>query len=242
MISEVIAKAKQTVIEDFEINVLDRISDDFQQEKAVLLEVRDCAKWAVFADTVVLALPTQAESVFTDRQRIGAYLRLARSLFLHFMFKGLPVRAAIAGGAFYICDHPPLFAGKPLVDAHKWAESQQWAGCILTPTAANVFCKLVVEFDPDAQSDSDNRKCFASYVVKYLRDFILPDSVTKDETILCLNWPKRLGAFQTEAALQAFIKSQFQGHNKCVTCEKVRLKIRNTIEFALECRKSTTIP
>ncbi|MGD0651625.1 MAG: hypothetical protein ABSA97_10895 [Verrucomicrobiia bacterium] len=236
VIQEVIAEAEQEVIGEFKNNIIAHVPPDMQEEKTVLLEVQHHTKWVVFADTVLLTLPVQAEAIWKARLRIATFLHLTKSLFIRFLGAGLPVRAAISFGTFYVHAHPPLFAGKPLVQAQQWAEKQKWTGCVLTPNAASVFNQILAESDPD------NRKLLASYVVRYFTSAILPDSVTTKKTMLCLNWPKKIGGFQTEAELPMLIERQFKRHSKQIDRNDVQTKIKNTVEFALHCRKTTTVP
>jgi hypothetical protein len=235
VIEEVIAGAEKDIMDELEENILARVPAEMQEEKDFLCGVRGRTKWVVFADTVVLALPVQAEVIWQARLRIAAFLHLTNSLFIHFLGSGLPVRGAISFGTFYMREHPPLFAGKPLVKAQRWTDDQKWCGCVLTPSAENIFNQVVTESDPES------RKLLASYVVRYFTKPILPDSLTTEETMLCLKWPKKIGGFERESELPALIERQFARHGKDVQLEAVQTKIRNTIEFALYCRKTSDI-
>ena len=235
VIQEVIAKAEREVMGEFKDSILARVPPEKHEEKAFLHEVQRLTKWVVFADTVVLALPVQAEDIWQARFRIATFLHLSKSLFIHFLGSGLPVRGAISFGTFYMSEHPALFAGEPLVKAHQWADNQAWTGCVLTPGAENIFNQIIAESDPE------NRKLLAGYVMRWITKPILPDFVTAEETMLCLKWPRKIGGFQTEAELLALIEKQFSRHGKDAQDEtvkaKVKAKIENTIKFARHCRE-----
>jgi hypothetical protein len=61
---------------------------------------------------------------------------LAARWFIALMLKNeIPIRGALAQGDFYADEDSRLFFGRAFVEAHDFAEKQQWIGLVLTPSA-----------------------------------------------------------------------------------------------------------
>lgn len=226
VIREVIAKVEPGGYERIE-SIIACLPSGMEEEGSAGREAKSSTRWIVFADTIVLAtsLP-QRGSLRKSVIRIAAFLELAKNLHVEFLGRGLPLRGAIAYGHFYAHESLALFAGRPLLDAHRCAEAQQWSGCVFTPTAESVF-QQTVDNVPD-----DVRDALRGDAVRYAVSFKNRRSGSCDaRQSLCLNWPKSIGGFAKDEPLPEFVQRQFARYGKCISEPDVQEKIRNTVAF-----------
>jgi hypothetical protein len=89
-----------------------------------------------FSDTFILYSNGDASAGF-DESPFGfvALHSVARGFMHSLTLKQIPVRGAIAYGDFYADSTNELFFGNALLEAHRYGESQDWLGLILTPSA-----------------------------------------------------------------------------------------------------------
>ncbi len=94
-----------------------------------------------FGDSMIVFCAIKNELSPLEADRIfPIYLR---SLFARMFNRGMPMRGAIAKGEFYFKDKS--YAGRPLNEAYEYANSLEFAGCVLAPSAED----LVVDSNPD---------------------------------------------------------------------------------------------
>jgi hypothetical protein len=107
----------------------------FRVYQAVLRELDNRAKgWPKIArawasDTFVFYASDDSGDAF---QTIEHMSRWFEALMLK---EEIPLRGALACEDFYADEAPRVFFGRALVEAHKYAEGQDWVGFILTPSA-----------------------------------------------------------------------------------------------------------
>jgi hypothetical protein len=158
---------------------------------------RDC-KFSMFADTLVISSvrPSTLLSIW------------CHTFFLAMLRDGMPLRGAIAKGDFV--HEGNLYGGAALTDAHELAESLDFAGCVLAPSAeelaAHNMFKLV---NVPIKSVKGSSKC-KMYVLQ-LADLELGEAAS------CRNAVRR----------------SFEGHGKKIG-PTVLSKFTNTVDVLLE--------
>jgi hypothetical protein len=227
IIREVIATAQSSSGERIDSIVADFQAPQEYREKLanVVRETKNSTKWIIFADTIVLALSVpQSEPSSKARLRLATFFEQAKNLTAEFFFAGLPVRGAISFGQFYAHDTLPLFAGKRLVEAHKFADAQQWSGCIFTPA-----CEAALTNKERAD------EVFAKYGLQYPVSFRWKgcSEITTSST-LTLNWLSGCDWDRFDSVYPEFkelARTQFSMHNKDISGDGVQTKISNTVAF-----------
>lgn len=127
------------------------------------------------------------------------FLPFCLFLFLSMFAKGLPVRGAIASGEFF--EDGTIWAGKPIVDAHRCAERLGASACVATSSAASLVAQSGGYFSIQSVrlKNSDTKLTFP--VLKFLKVF---DEVE--------------------------IRCKFLKHGKSVDSEEVQRKMQSTLE------------
>ena len=225
VVREVQAEIRLAGTERFE-GIVSCVPGSQVEEKVVAREVFASIIWMIFSDTVLLGLPVpEGEKTWKARLRIATFLELAKYVHLDFFFAGLPLRSAISFGRFYVHDNLSLFAGSPLVEAHDWAESQNWSGCVFTPSAERIVNQL------SAESRQEARELLNMYSIRHPVCLLAKHSDGKTtREMLCLNWVKSKPGF-AGMDVAGFVRDRFSAHNKDISSGSVQSKIDNTVEF-----------
>lgn len=115
-----------------------RSGDHFQVFLVYEKALREVSHWnsrlpqirhAWFSDTFLLYSESDASSGFVAMDIISRW-------FVHFLIlAGIPVRGAIACGAFYADPSNQVYLGQALVEAYEFGEAQDWIGFLLCPSA-----------------------------------------------------------------------------------------------------------
>lgn len=99
------------------------------------------------SDSVVITSPDDKDASYF------AITKACSELFALLLTVDIPVRGAIACGPYI--QHGNIVAGRPLVEAYKCEQSQEWAGIILTRSALE---KVIREFGASFDAFRRNRK------------------------------------------------------------------------------------
>jgi hypothetical protein len=225
VIRDVMAGTQARGAEHIESILADFQSPPERREKlaVVVRETKDSTKWMVFADTIVLVSSVpQSEPRWKASLRMGTFFEQVKNLIAEFFFGGLPLRGAISFGEFYTHDKSPLFAGKQLVEVHKFAEAQQWSGCIVTPSEETIL----------SSRPRNLEEVFVRYTVQH------PVSLRwkgcceiETNSMLCLNWLSGCNWARVDTPLPELVKAQFAMRNKDISRPDVQTKIKNTVAF-----------
>ena len=78
-----------------------------------------------YADTIILYSKEQSDSAFAGLLKASSFVFLAAIAYEEF-----PIRGATACGEFYVSNN--LITGKPIIDAHRYEQQQEWIGCWIT--------------------------------------------------------------------------------------------------------------
>lgn len=200
--------------------------------KAAIDEVLQNTSWLTFSDTTVVALTIpKLDNDYMRFVRIGVFLELVISTHIGFFGKGLPLRGAISFGDYYLDRENSLFAGKPLLEAHKWAEGQKWSGCVMTPSGISAFFQIM------NQMPKNIRKVMLTYVMQF--PVTCPDNGSTEntpESMFCLNWPRNVDRLLECNNVRDFVERQFARHNKPISFPGIQEKIENTTKFMKQSR------
>jgi hypothetical protein len=66
----------------------------------------------------------------------------AGDFFTEAVYREMPLRGALGFGEFYADAQKGIYLGQALVDAHEYAEAQDWIGLIVTPNAHEAYRQL----------------------------------------------------------------------------------------------------
>jgi hypothetical protein len=121
---------------------------------------------------------------------------------------GLPLRGAIARGEYFErkTNWGAIWAGKPIAEAHRWAESLGASACVAAKSAECLFQESPGWFSKQPVRMRNKDKCqpeqMECQVLKYVKVFDLEQ-----------------------------IKSEFSKHGKNADSEEVKLKVHSTWEL-----------
>ena len=96
-----------------------------------------------------------------------------RHFFIGAIEDKIPFRGALTMGEFYADEKKHVFVGQALIDAHDFAEKQNWVGFVLTPQA----CDRLREIDP---IQGETRSIYQDYNVP-----IKPQKVKIEKLLAC---------------------------------------------------------
>ena len=166
-----------------------------------------------FGDSIIVFCPgdpLRDESA----ARLPVYLS---ALFRRMFVRGMPVRGAVAKGQYYFKERS--YAGQPLNEAYEYANSLEFSGCVLTPSAEDLVQDPDSEISPEGDlffkevsiplKNQGNQKLFV------LRQIIRP---TREEVV-----------------------KAFQKHGKSIT-PAVLPKLNNTVRILEEVYLSRKVP
>jgi len=152
----------------------------------------------LFGDTILLLQAQVADVMFTQFCR----------LILEIAFeKGIPLRGAVSYGDYF--QHAQLYSGRPIIEAHDYANALEVSACVLTPSGTR--------FIPP------NPSAFPLTTV--------PMKQVGRQPLHVIHSPK-LAAYSRAQVFKAF-----SSHDKKITPD-VLLKVNNTVEL-LQQLKST---
>jgi hypothetical protein len=178
-------------------------------------KIENMIKWNIFSDTILLNMPFD-ESDLSFRSWplfIVTSIYLLRRMFV----QGVPLRGGIDYGKYYISDN--CIAGKPIVDAFKLCNNQNWTGCCLTEHATDKYRKFYQE------ATEDWRKLADKNVFKY---FVPLKSNPRE--LYTINWATPIGNASpifTGTGFRQDILNAFTKNNKQIKPDVID-KINNT--------------
>ena len=199
----------QTIEKSF-VDVIKKHSDKW--EKMLPTNGDFVPECLIFSDSILVTLPIPTANIEILLVSYAVAFGIFCQILVAKLFEsGLPVRGAISIGKFYVKKHPPIFAGRPIVEAHQLCNSLELAGCVISPaseSAFGVFSSLFQSYSVPIK-DKGKQKL-------YLLDYF---SFLKDKVGFCR---------------QTVIES-FKAHNKHIPLEVIG-KVNNTVEFLEHCK------
>jgi hypothetical protein len=166
--------------------------------------------WFFYADTAIFYIgineqttcPTPKEAVCTA----AYFCSIVSAMCIWF---NLPLRGAIDYGEFAICENPIYILGRPIIEAHNFEISQNWAGISLCENAA----KQITEQNPS-----------------FLTYYPVPFKSGKKNN-LCVNWPGQ--CIKAESKNDVWGNYEIPLWDQCFNSPKdeVQMKKANTIAF-----------
>ena len=166
-------------------------------------EVDKNCTFSMFADTLVISSPSSISPMFP----VWCY-----AFFRAMLRSGMPLRGAIAKGDYFHDGN--LYGGAALSDAHELAESLDFAGCILAPSAEDLAASKSDWFRLISVPIKGAGKC-KMYVLR------LADSDLADPA-LC----------------RQAVRKSFEGFGKRITAGCLS-KLTNTVEVLSEAAKKS---
>lgn len=119
----------------------------------VVRALQQATGWGIFllSDSLVMYSPEVHGSEVEERL-VEAVL-LSRVAAMRFFESRLPIRGAIAYGELHADRDAQIYCGSGLIEAYETAESQDWLGVTVAPSAEGLVDARVVQFDPDHPHD-----------------------------------------------------------------------------------------
>jgi len=127
--------------------------------------------------------------------------------------KDLPVRGAIGYGPYFV--KKTCFAGKPIVEAYRLANSLDLAGCALTPSACDQVKKLL---------SGETFKTAREFINTLLVEYLTPLKNSEQKRLLMIDFS--IPNYSAMDIRQIVVES-FHGHNKDIP-ESAQTKVQNT--------------
>ena len=125
------------VTRDDSREVLDRYRSCIEVVEKPAEEACAQVRYVVFSDSILLYIGCDAPD--GPGRRLALWLLLVRTaaLYRQLLLDKFPVRGAVAYGRFESLPeggHGVIVAGRPIVEAHRYEERQNWIGIMLTPS------------------------------------------------------------------------------------------------------------
>jgi len=115
---------------------LERVLKALDEEVACQRQYGRTLHYAHFSDTFILYAPGDSRECFET-------INSAAGNFFTDMVRDVgPLRGALTCGRFYADRARNIFVGPALIDAHDYAEKQDWIGYVLTPQAVEELSKM----------------------------------------------------------------------------------------------------
>ena len=179
--------------------------------------------YLIFSDSILVYQKKPLPGMFEDSIAIR-FIDYCCQLAAAFFSEGLPLRGAISKGKFSIVEGTSgnfSFTGKCFVEAHKFAESLQFAGCVVVPT-------LESEFSKDGETLEDSFQQDLLYWQAPLKNL-------SSQKLLMLNFLRHVTEPAGENSRITLIE-KFSAHGKGLNLEVLK-KISETEKFLAECKK-----
>ena len=199
---DILGYREMTSRADFE-KVVGALEEAIKDAEALLdrKQMDNCELFS-FGDSMILfcAGNSEDETLTTALMQLPIF---ARVLFSRMFKRGMPIRGAIAKGEFYFKDN--CYAGKPLNEAYEFANSLEFSGVVLTPSAEDLIAD-----GPEFEGSDPNYKDIAVPIKGYGRQkmFVLKQRIKPD---------------------RAKIRDAFERHGKSIA-PAVLPKLNNTLE------------
>jgi hypothetical protein len=188
--------------------------------------VREEMDWLLFSDSILVSLPLDTDrDIFQWSTSVVGFVEVCAVLLRQMFDVGLPLRGGVSFGEFFIQD--TYFAGQPIIDAYRHAESLDLSGCVLAPGVEQMYDQMK-QHAVEAGFEDSVRAMLDQLCISYL----IPKKGDRVETGLMVNWvnlPMR--SFDgLPSDLREYVYSSFVAHNKDVT-PAAQPKIDNTEAF-----------
>lgn len=180
----------------------------------------------VVSDSIILRSAYDETRDVLKKSSQAATFVMAASVFQRAMFEeGLPVRGAIAFGDFVFREN--VFAGKPIIDAHKAGQTLNMAGCAIHETAQKEFESLLA-----VDSQYQSFLAFGKILVGYSTPVKNANGQTEEmRMLLNLSWPTLKDYPSLNGIdLRSYVHDKFLAHNKQLVSDAVT-KAENTERF-----------
>jgi hypothetical protein len=140
------ADDEDLVLEDFRLDHAEDVSSDSPGD--VVRALQKATGWSLFllSDSIVMYSPEVHEGEAEGRATEAVLL--SRVAAMRFFESRLPVRGAIAFGELHADRDAQIYCGSGLIEAYEVAESQDWLGVAVAPSAAVLMEALVKHFNP----------------------------------------------------------------------------------------------
>ena len=188
--------------------------------------VRDEMDWLLFSDSILVSLPLKMDGeIFQRAPSVVGFVEVCAVLLRQMFDVGLPLRGGVSFGEFFIQD--TYFAGQPIIDAYRHAESLDLSGCVLAPSVERMYGEMQQHaadagFEESVHAMLD--QLCVSYHIPKKHDRVEPGLMVNR-----VNLPMR--AFEgLPSDLREYVYSSFVAHNKDVA-PAVQPKIDNTEAF-----------
>ena len=188
-------------------------------KEELIIMVRDYIKWLVFSDTILLTMPIQKSDRELNLILWGIFFMVSKRLQTMMFRNGLPLRAAISYGKFYIKD--TCFAGRTIIEAYLLCNQLEFAACVLTES-----CSKELE-------NCDIKKLFNN---KDVFDYLVPkkDGESRMLTLAAHTYDREKEDMTTQ------VLEAFWGHKKDIPIH-VQKKITSTDQWLRFLRLKDTV-
>jgi hypothetical protein len=179
-------------------------------------------KSLIISDSILLFMRLPVNSnLFTRLFLLLAFIGQGSFLLRSSFDKGLPLRAAISSGEYFI--HGNCFAGKSIIDSYELAHDLEFSGCVLTKNLENEYKKML--------DDIRDHKDIPEFVFEGFNGSISPYLAPlkeHNEKLLLIDW---LSTFEEwgeyPGDMHDYVMQAFQSYKRDIP-EDVIPKIENT--------------
>ena len=133
---EVVVKLKEKIINRDKPSSPRRMFEDFERETG----------WGTLLLSDSLLLYSEEISELPPVEPLTKAILISRIITMRCFEQYLPIRGAISFGEFYANREESIYCGKALLEAFELAESQQWIGMTIAPSAEEYAATLVKNF------------------------------------------------------------------------------------------------
>jgi hypothetical protein len=164
-----------------------------------------------------------------ELMQLAVFIEFSVGLVNRLLMAGLPVRGALAYGDIYVDTQTPdkiVLAGKPIAEAHEWANRLELSACILAPSAEGYLAAQRA-----LDTSLDRQRGFLKYCVPMKpncdrqKKFMLDQGSFYDHYRASRGWPE---------LSRQILGEKFAAHKKH-NGEGVTVKLENTWEFLQAC-------
>jgi len=150
--------------------------------------------WAYFSDSIVLWLPSGAADA---RLTMTSMIYACEILVAQAMWLNLPLRGAIAYGECAFSHDPIYYVGKPIIEAYRTEQAQEWAGVAVCESAAahvhpsegRVVKWRVPMKASRSRSVGVGPRARMHAAVDCIRDAIAPPPAVIEKEMMVVDWP-----------------------------------------------------
>jgi hypothetical protein len=180
-------------------------SNEDNVKDRIIKVLNNAIKSELISDSMLISLKLNSVEDYSDNFALGVFCIYIAEFTREMFFNGLPIRGCIDVGDYFLDEK--CFAGKPIINAYRWAESLDFSGVVLSKEADIKINSLLGE------------DYYQALFLKYLTPLKL-----SDQDLVVLKW---YSPNINIVDIRNMVHKAFIGHNKGVN-ESIQNKLLNT--------------